>query len=131
SILDGSLQTVPQPEGEFTPAPKIFKEDCRIDWNQSAEKIFNLVRGLSPYPAAWSVMEMESGKALDVKIFEVKPAEGRVPLQVGEVKIEGKKLFVGCGEGAVEILSLQPAGKKRMEASAFLLGYSPLSFMNL
>ena len=131
SILDGSLQTVPQPEGEFTPAPKIFKEDCRIDWNQSAEKIFNHVRGLSPYPAAWSVMEMESGKALDVKIFEVKPADEFNMLQPGDVKVEGKKLFVGCGEGAVEILSLQPAGKKRMEASAFLLGYSPLSFINL
>ena len=57
SILDGTLETRPQPEGEFTPAPKIFKEDCRIDWNRSAREIHNHIRGLSPYPAAFSASE--------------------------------------------------------------------------
>ena len=70
SILDGTLETRPQPEGEFTPAPKIFKEDCRIDWNRSAREIHNHIRGLSPYPAAFSALEDEEGKNIDVKIFE-------------------------------------------------------------
>lgn len=52
AILDGNLQTQPQPEGDFIPAPKIFKEDCHIDWSRNAEIIHNHVRGLSPYPAA-------------------------------------------------------------------------------
>lgn len=129
SILDGTLSTQPQPDGEFIPAPKIFKEDCRIDWLRSAMEIFNHVRGLSPYPAAWSVLRDKSGKEFDVKIFEVKPSDRDLGVEPGEVVIDNKRLLVACGEGSIEILSLQPAGKKRMESSAFLLGYHPESFI--
>lgn len=130
SILDGSLKTEPQSEGEFIPAPKIFKEDCQIDWNRTQKEIFNHVRGLSPYPAAWSIMKTSNGKTFDVKIFEVAPISAIHSLKPGEIKIDNKKMFVGCGEdGCIEILSLQPAGKKRMETSAFLLGYNPEHFL--
>lgn len=72
AILDGNLQTQPQPEGDFIPAPKIFKEDCHIDWSRNAEIIHNHVRGLSPYPAAWTVIEEESGRELECKVYTTK-----------------------------------------------------------
>ncbi len=131
SILDGTLETRPQPEGEFTPAPKIFKEDCRIDWNRSAREIHNHIRGLSPYPAAFSAIEDEEGKNIDVKIFEYLPVDNVIiekNTTPGTIMISGKRLFAATSEGILEILSLQPAGKKRMAAYAFLLGYHPVKF---
>lgn len=131
SILDGSLKSYPQPEGEFTPAPKIFKEDCRIDWNRSAIEVHNHIRGLSPYPAAFSTLLDTNGKEMDVKIFETviaKDTTVSTDHQAGDIIIDGKRMFVVTGNGVLEILSLQPAGKKRMETSAFLLGYHPVNF---
>ena len=139
TIADGTVTTHPQPEGEFTPAPKIFKETCRIDWRKSAREIHNFVRGLSPYPAAWSTLREKSGKPIDVKIFAVKPvSKDSYPdavkslfetLKPGECSISAKGLYAGAGCGEIlEIIELQPAGKKRMEASAFILGYTPDKF---
>ena len=126
SILDGSITTTPQPDGEFTPAPKIFKEDCRIDWTRRCTDIHNHVRGLSPYPAAWTVIVEESGRHLECKIFETKPTGIDIPVDVkaGTLKANGKRLFAACSDRWLEIL-LQPAGKKRMTTDAFLLGYHP------
>ncbi len=129
SILDGSLTTQPQPEGDFIPAPKIFKEDCQIDWSTNPQDIHNHVRGLSPYPAAWSEMEDKNGKTFDVKIFETSLDTPHLNGNPGEIIIEGKKLYAMTGNGAIQILSLQPSGKKRMDASAFLLGYHPNKFI--
>ena len=126
AIVDGTLTTTPQPEGEFTPAPKIFKEDCRIDWDRSAAEIHNHIRGLSPYPAAWTVIVEAGGRPLESKIFETLLTEdpaGDTP--AGTLKKEGKRLFAACSDRWIEIVSLQPAGKKRMTADAFLLGYHP------
>lgn len=127
SILDGSLSTRPQPEGEFIAAPKIFKEDCRIDWTRDAVTVHNQVRGLSPYPAAFTTFEDKEGRRFDAKIFLTaltgRDAGNSVP---GEIVIEGKRMYIGASDSRVEILSLQPAGKKRMDTSAFLLGYHPV-----
>ena len=126
AIVDGTLTTTPQPEGEFTPAPKIFKEDCRIDWDRSAAEIHNHVRGLSPYPAAWTVIVEAGGRPLESKIFETLLTEDPVgDTPTGTLKKEGKRLFAACSDRWIEIVSLQPAGKKRMTADAFLLGYHP------
>ena len=75
AILEGKVKSIPQEEmavaGELRPAPKIFKETCRIDWNQPVKKIYDFIRGLSPYPAAWSeLITSEEGAAVVVKIFE-------------------------------------------------------------
>lgn len=127
-IAEGNLTTVPQPEGIFIAAPKIFKEDCKIDWTKSALEIHNQVRGLSPYPAAFTTLLDKSGKEIQVKIFETKKI-GEYKLETGaepgDLKIEGKKLLIACGDEYLEIISVQPAGKKRMDTSAFLLGYHP------
>ncbi len=126
AILDGTLTTSPQPEGEFTPAPKIFKEDCHIDWNKTAEEVHNHVRGLSPYPAAWSVLIETSGRPLECKIFKTALTESsNDSAPAGTIKIDGKRMMVACSDKWLEILELQPAGKKRMAAEAFLLGYHP------
>lgn len=125
AIEDGTLTVSPQPEGEFIPAPKIFKEDCRIDWTRSARTIFNHIRGLSPYPGAWTYMIDESDKSSDLKIFSshVDPEkEDGVP---GQIVTKGNRLLVITGEGTLELLEVQPAGKKRMDAASFLRGYHP------
>lgn len=130
-IEAGNVIPEPQPEGEFTPAPKIFKETCHIDWNRTAEEIHNLVRGLSPYPAAWTQMvDVKNPEAIaDVKIFQTAVSKDIPSLCPGEVKVTKNQLFVGTNDYPLEILSLQPAGKKRMEADAFLRGYSPMKFV--
>ncbi len=135
-IENGTLKTYPQPEGDFIPAPKIFKDTCRINWNLSSRRIHNFIRGVAPYPAAWSTLREINGKELDVKIFETIVITNSDEILAdsmsnpGSIRIAGNKMFVRCGEGEVEILSLQPAGKKRMETSSFLLGYSPDYFLN-
>ncbi len=126
SIIDGTLTTTPQPNGEFTPAPKIFKEDCKIDWTKTSLEVHNHVRGLSPYPAAWTVIVENTGRPLECKIFTTQPTEASSEsTSPGSIKIEGKRLLVACNDNWLEIKELQPAGKKRMAADAFLLGYHP------
>lgn len=126
AIIEGNLTTQPQPEGEFIPAPKIFKEDCRIDWNRTAEEIHNHVRGLSPYPAAWTVIEDESGKILECKIFSSKLTEESCKGNAtGSLRVDGDRLYVATTDCWIEIMSLQPAGKKRMDTASFLRGYHP------
>lgn len=121
NIISEKLKTQPQPEGEFVPAPKIFKETCRIDWNRNAKEIHNLVRGLSPIPGAFTELIDSKGNVINVKILEtsVNPASGLTP---GKVSTEGKRLLIGTSDGAIEILSIQPSGKKCMTGHDFLLG---------
>lgn len=132
-ILVGDLATIPQESlltgGEApTAAPKIFKETCHIDWSKSAKEIHNLVRGLSPYPCAWTELTADSdpqSKPLyNVKVLEtaVLPVQSEGPQSVGKVTAN-KKLVVECGDGnMIEIIRLQPAGKKPMTAAEFLRG---------
>lgn len=130
-IERGKVLPVPQPEGEFIPAPKIFKETCRIDWNKPASEIHNLVRGLSPYPGAWTVMREERtpDHEIDLKIFETALCREDFDQvkKPGEPLIVKDRLFVKCADSFLEILSLQAAGKKRMDVPAFLRGCRPIS----
>lgn len=129
SIIDGTVKTTPQAQmltagQQPTPAPKIFKDTCRIDWNRTAEALYNHVRGLSPYPAAWTEIVDATGKAHSTKVFatghpQAKP-EGELP---GTVTSDGRHLWVACADGRLEITQLQVAGKKRMPADAFLRGF--------
>lgn len=129
-IADGTVRPVPQPEGEFVPAPKIFKETCRIDWSRPAEKVHNLVRGLSPYPAAFCDIEIEGGKTLSAKILETAYADiDTGDAQPGDVVRSHKVLTVATADRPLDIVTLQPAGKKPMTAEAFLAGYKPVKFV--
>ncbi|MDE5982189.1 MAG: methionyl-tRNA formyltransferase [Duncaniella sp.] len=126
SIIDGTLKTVPQEQligdTEPTPAPKIFKETCRIDWNRPACEIHNLVRGLSPYPAAWSVLTDDGKEVGSVKIFETQVVESRSEGLPGTIAVKGDEMMVSCLDSALEIKSLQLQGKRRMAVGEFLRG---------
>ena len=106
------------------PAPKIFKEDCYIDWNKTGKEIFNFVRGLSPYPAAHAKMQNPNGEILDLKIFEVELASkswGNDDVCV--VKTDSKTyLEVVLHDSSIRILEIQQAGKKAMKIAEFLRG---------
>ena len=102
-------------------APKIFKETCEINWNQPAKKVYDFVRGLSPYPGAWgSVMLNEV--ALNIKVFKTAKTEKSSILAVGTMFADKGHLFVCCNDYLLEILQLQQAGKKRMSAHDFING---------
>lgn len=128
SIKDGTVEAKPQPEGEFLPAPKIFKTDCKVDWSRPVGEIHNHIRGLSPYPAAWSTVAYEDGAEGDAKIFTSAISEAPVKLAPGEVYVNKGRMWVGTGSEPLEILAIQPAGKKQMPVQAYLLGYHPITF---
>ena len=129
AILNGTVKPIPQEEmavvGEPRPAPKIFKETCRIDWNQPVKKIYDFIRGLSPYPAAWSeLITSEEGAAVVVKIFESEKIYESHQLATGTIVTDGKKFMkVAVPDGFVSILSLQLPGKKRLKIDELLRGY--------
>ena len=127
-ILDGTVKSVPQadvlPETELRPAPKIFKETCRIDWNKGVKKVYDFVRGLSPYPAAWTEICLPDGTKQVLKIFETEKIFTQHGLQVGTIDTDRKTYFrIAVEDGFVNLLSIQIAGKKRMTISDFLRGY--------
>ena len=128
AILDGSAQAIPQEqmavEGELHPAPKIFKDTCRIDWAQPTKRVYDHVRGLSPYPGAWTELVSPSGESTILKIFEAEKVDEPHALEPGTIVTDGKKLLrVATGSGLVAVRSLQQAGKKRLKADEFLRGF--------
>lgn len=125
-ILAGNIKPIPQsdiPVSELRPAPKIFKETCRIDWNQPTARVRDFIRGLSPYPAAWTVLHSPDGNDQDFKIFAAEPVPN-APLQTpGTITCDGRKnLIVSTADGALRLLEVQLSGKKRMPTPAFLCG---------
>ena len=129
-LLEGKTDAVPQEEfykdpSELRPAPKIFKETCRIDWNQPVKKIYDFIRGLSPYPAAWSeLIASEEAESVVVKIFESEKVYESHQLAAGTIVTDGKKFMkVAVPDGFVSILSLQLPGKKRLKTDELLRGY--------
>lgn len=122
-IADGNVVPIEQTEmcdGELKPAPKIFKEDCHIDFSRSGVEIVNLVRGLSPYPAAWANLS----EGLSAKIFEVAFEPQSVDVECGTVASDGKKYIrVACSDGWIDVKELQLSGKKRMTAEELLRGF--------
>ncbi len=128
SIENGEADGKPQADfgqSELKEAPKIFKEDCRIDWSLDSLKVHNHIRGLSPYPAAWTEAEnLESKAGNTFKILAGKKVDDK-NLIPGDILIDDNRWFVGCGRGAYEILEIQAPGKKRMPVADFLRGFRP------
>ena len=119
ALAANELTPQPQDHSQFIhPAPKIFKEDCRIDWTKPASELYDFIRGLSPYPTAWTEIE-----GLGLKVFRARKVECEGQEEAGKLSVVEGKLFVGTGRGWLEILELQLAGKKRMSAGDFLRGY--------
>ena len=126
---DGNVDSISQDElvaeqQELHHAPKIFKETCRISFGKPAKKVYNFIRGLSPYPGAWTEIQKEGGKAQVLKVFKTTKtgkalAEG---VAVGSLRVEGKSLLVACADEWLQLDTIQISGKKRMEARDFLNG---------
>lgn len=111
-------------ESTLKPAPKIFKDDCKVDWLREGRDIVNLVRGLSPYPAAWTPIFKDGAEVGSVKLFEVRFVEDNRQGSVGSVVTDGRTEYgVRCKDGVIYFESLQLAGKKRMSIKELLLGW--------
>ncbi len=128
AILAGAITPIPQESiatGEpLRPAPKIFKETCHIDWNKKAIQIHNLVRGLSPYPAAWCEWVAPDNTRTGVKIYRTTPMERAHSLTPGTIVSDGKSYIdVACADGYIRIEELQIAGKKRLSTPELLRGF--------
>ena len=109
---------------ELKPAPKITRETCCIDWNRSTEDVYNLIRGLSPYPTAFTFIQRpEDENPVQLKVFfgEKMPSRGLAP---GQIESDGKSyIAIGTADGAISVTDIQLAGKKRMNVHEFLLGF--------
>jgi methionyl-tRNA formyltransferase len=111
---------------ELKPAPKIFKDTCKMDWNQDITTNYNKIRGLAPYPTAWTEL-INGPQKKSLKIFSsVKRADGIDHCR--EVAVRDNKLLFGCSDGWLEIVELQLEGKKRMRAVDFLNGFDPVGW---
>ena len=125
-IERGEAKPIPQSQMQgfesARPAPKIFKNDMKIDWSQPALSIHNKVRGLSPYPAAWTILTDGNGNEVQLKIFRTALTNEAAQIAPGSVKSDGKRLFVAAADKLLEITELQAAGKKRMPTADFLRG---------
>ena len=118
-LADGSLKEKSQPESDIKHAPKIHTDTCRINWSLTAENIHNLVRGLSPYPGAYIVMNEKM-----FKIFRSKKEVTFPKVTEGEYETDGKTfLKFACADGYLYLLEVQLEGKKKMEITEFLKGY--------
>ncbi len=109
------------PDSDIKYAPKIFKEDTRIDWKQKPQNIHNLIRGMSPFPGAWTLVELK-GETFQLKIYRSKIVEAQSPQSAGSLYCVGKRLFVALKDAHLELLEIQIEGKKRMKALDFLNG---------
>jgi methionyl-tRNA formyltransferase len=127
ALRANALRPIPQSElttnDELRPAPKIFKDTCCIDWNQSTATIYNFVRGLSPFPGAWTDLRTADGDTLSLKIFETEKVFQPHALLPGTIASDGKTQFdVATSDGFLRLITLQQAGKKRMAIADFLRG---------
>ncbi len=125
---DGEAEAVPHEpvltDAPLRPAPKIFKETCEIHWNElTAQEVHNFVRGLSPYPAAWTTLEEPGGKRTVLKVYRTRPEQQSHSLPIGTLETDGRKwLRVAAKDGYVYLEELQLAGKKKMPVADFLRG---------
>ena len=124
-IIDGVVSTQKQDDilngRQPKLAYKIFKDTCEIDWQKPADEVHDHIRGLSPYPAAFTTLKFPDGKELGLKVFKTEKSAIDVP--AGALQTDGKKeLLIGCKNGSIKVLELQLAGKKRMPVQSFLQG---------
>ena len=115
---DASLMAL---HSSLHPAPKIFKETCEVNWNQPVKRIYDFIRGLSPYPGAWTTLVGPDGRETVLKLFRTTKTDYRTE-RVGAILADRKHLYISTADCLLQIDELQLAGKKRMDAPAFLNG---------
>ncbi len=131
-ILSGQVEAIPQEQfftdaSELRPAPKIFKDTCRIDWEQPTGKIYDFIRGLSPYPAAWTELVAADGTALVMKIYQAAKEVVAHTEPTGSIHIRQKgAIDVATPDGYLRLQDIQLAGKKRLPVDVFLNGFKEI-----
>ncbi|HET6528556.1 MAG TPA: methionyl-tRNA formyltransferase [Balneolaceae bacterium] len=123
-IALGTAQASPQTHKKATPAPKLFTDDCRIDFHQPAQKVHNKIRGLSPFPTAWA--ELDDLK-FNMYRSEIGPEKD---LAAGELSMEDGVLLAGCEPGTIVLKEVQMEGKRRMSGKDFINGYSGIGVLH-
>ncbi|MBS1765137.1 MAG: methionyl-tRNA formyltransferase [Bacteroidetes bacterium] len=125
-IEAGKAVTHPQlSDNPLKTAPKIYKDDCRIDWNKSVNNIYNQIRGLSPYPGAFTVLASAEGKEISLKIFNALKTDSMSDANAGSIETDGKTfLRISGNDGWLELTDVQLEGKRRMNVREFLRGFS-------
>ncbi len=132
-IEQDKVKPIPQEELIYDPqelktAPKIFKDDCKIDWNKTAMQVYNFIRGLSPYPGAWTNLRDKSKQKTFnyVKIYFARPIEKSHSLKPGTIVSDDKTYMqVAVSDGFIDIKEIQMPGKKRLNIQEFIKGYRP------
>ena len=122
---DGHPKTMSQEELSISealkPAPKIFKETCEVNWKQPAKKVYDFVRGLSPYPGAWTTLVSPDDKETVLKLFKATKTTLSAT-EPGHISADKRHLYISCADTLLQIDALQLAGKKRMDATSFING---------
>ncbi|NBO69817.1 methionyl-tRNA formyltransferase [bacterium] len=118
ALLNGNANPISQDDTLATPAPKIFRDTCKIDWNKTAVDINNLIRGANPKPGAWTTFNDRTFKILKARINNAEPN-----LQPGSYIISDSDVTVGTGNGLISLLVIQEEGKPKMPIADFLRGY--------
>lgn len=123
-ITEAVAQTDFNSSEKLKKAPKIFKEDCRIDWSKNSSDVNNLIRGLSPYPGAYSLLKINESDEIQLKIICTRILKTGTGLVPGKIVSDNKSTFhVETSDGILEITELQAPGKKRMAAADFVRGF--------
>lgn len=117
---DGKLKPQPQDNSKATTCKQLSREDGKIDWAKTANEIYNLYRGLTPWPGIWTMWKNKR-----LKLLKIKPTDKK--LDTGLVSTEKEKIYIGCDEGSIEVLELQLEGKKSMDAKTFLNGHKDIN----
>ena len=121
-IESGKVNPLKQKSGTFKEAPKLNKDNCRINWAQPAHTIYNHIRGLNPYPGAWTILNNDKDQ-IEVKIYEGEIIEESHNHPIGHLTVSKKNLLVAVKNGFFKITDLKLAGKRRMDAISLLNGY--------
>ena len=132
AIIENNISPIPQSElinenSLLKQAPKIFKDTCRIDWNKNSKELYNFIRGLSPYPAAWTLFVNSEGEQFRFKIFSSEKLESTKEnrLPPGTIKSDNKTFIdVAVKDGFLRLIDIQMSGKKRMNVNDLLNGFS-------
>ena len=129
AVLDSISAPQVSDKLELNHAPKIFKETCEINWSQSAKKVYNFVRGLSPYPGTWSTLlpiDDNGEKPLVMKVYKTAKSDRPSIGAAGSLVVEKTRLYVNTADGLLELLDIQLTGKKRMDVRSFLNGFKEI-----
>ena len=129
-IQKGDVTTIQQPEQETKSAPKLNPENCRVNWNAPLDSIYNHIRGLNPFPAAWS--EIKNGdEIISAKIYAIRKQEAEHKEQIGSITTSKKEIKVAVNGGYIFIDELKLSGKRKMDAVSLLNGFSFLPDANM